>query len=139
MNTKRFVLAGLAVFVFIFFYEWVLHGMILKNLYIASPNLWRTEAEMERYFLWLVLGQFLVAIIFAYIFLKGYENRGVAEGARYGFLIGLLFGAPTLIMYAVQPLQPILVVAWIVGGIVEYVLAGVILAAIYRRPASLRA
>ena len=55
------------------------------------------------------------------------EER-LAVGARYGLLVGLLMSSTSLIFYAVMPLPLNLVLAWIGGGIVEIVLAGVVLA-----------
>jgi hypothetical protein len=132
MNPKRFLLAWIGVFVVIFGFEWLFHGMYMKEMYLQTASLWRTEAEMHALFHWMLIGQFLFAGIFSYIFTKGYENKGIGEGVRYGFLIGLLMGAPQLIMYAVAPYPMEMIVKWIVGGIVEFCLAGVAAAALYR-------
>ena len=128
----RYIIASLAVWVFMFGYEWLLHGVILEPFYLETPDLWRTCAAMGNHFHWLVLGQMIFAFLFSYIFTKGYENRGIAEGARYGWWIGLLLAAPNLIMYAVQPLPALLVMGWSVGGLIEGTLGGMVLAAIYR-------
>lgn len=133
MNTKRFVGSWVAAFATVFVFEWLLHGKILAGTYQATASLWRPEAEMQSLFHWLVLGQFLTAGIFSYIFTKGYEARGVGEGVRYGFLIGLLFGAPMIGLYAVAPYPPALIAGWFVGGLVEWMLAGVVVAKIYRK------
>ena len=135
MNTRRFVPAIIAVFIFIFLYEWVLHGYLLAGIYESTPTLWRPKAEMNNYCIWLTLGQLLFSVMFCYIFLKGYENKGVMEGVRYGILIGILAMSPNLIFYAVQPLPANLVIYWCIGGMVEAIIAGVVLAAIYK-PAS---
>jgi len=132
MNTKRFISAIIAVFTFVFIYEWILHGGLLAGIYESTPALWRTKAEMPRYMIWLMLGQLVFTIMFCYIFLKGYENKGLMEGVRYGILIGLLFIGPDMIFYAVQPLPVNLVVYWCIGGLIEMTIAGVILAAIYK-------
>lgn len=132
MNMNRFVPAIIAVFTFVFIYEWILHGYLLAGLYESIPALWRTKTEMPGYMLWLMLGQLVFTIMFCYIFLKGYENKGLMEGVRYGILIGLLFIGPNLIFYAVQPLPVSLVVYWCIGGLVETIIAGVILASIYK-------
>jgi hypothetical protein len=132
MNVKGFVTAVIAVFAFIFIYEWVFHGVLLAGLYESTPQLWRTREVMPDFMIWLTLGQIAVAIMFCFIFLKGYENKGVMEGVRYGALIGLLFIGPNLIFYAVQPLPAVLVVYWCIGGLLELILAGAILASIYK-------
>ncbi|MBI4005365.1 MAG: hypothetical protein HY356_01745 [Gammaproteobacteria bacterium] len=136
MNTKRFIPSIIAVFTFIFIYEWILHGYLLAGLYESTPSLWRSKTEMPAYLIWLMLGQLFFTIMFCYIFLKGYENKGLMEGVRYGILIGLLFIGPDLVFYAVQPLPAGLVVYWCIGGLIEMIIAGVILASIYRPAAS---
>ena len=132
MNVKRFVPAVIAVFVFIFFYEWVLHHKILGPTYQETMSLWRNPEEMKSFFWYIPAAQGFLALIFCYIFTRGYQNRGIAEGLRYGLMIGLLFIPGNVIMYAVQPLPLNLVIAWIVGGIIEGIVAGAIVAAIYR-------
>ncbi len=133
MNVQRFAIGSVVVFVFIAVYEWIFHGILLHDMYMQTVSLWRSEAEMQSNFHWLVLGQLFLAVMFCFIFTKGYENKGLAEGLRYGVLIGLLvFIGRNLIMYAVQPLPAKLVIMWIVGGIIEMAIAGLILAAIYR-------
>ena len=136
MNIKRLLYSCVAVFGFVFIYEWVFHGVILKETYEQTASLWRPQSDMGSYFVWLTLGQFLFCILFCIIFTKGYENRGLVEGAPYGALMGLIFCAPNLIFYAVQPLPGSLVVAWCVGGMIEITLAGVLLATVYRPAAS---
>ncbi|HCU25762.1 MAG TPA: hypothetical protein DF383_12160 [Deltaproteobacteria bacterium] len=87
---------------------------------------------MQQRFYLMALAQALFALIFCYIFTKGYQNRGIPEGLRYGFLIALLFIPANLIFYVVQPLPRALIIAWCIGGSVEIILAGGILAALYR-------
>ena len=69
---------------------------------------------------------------FSLFFLRGYENAGLAEGIKYGAMMGVFFCAPNLIFYAVQPLPGILVAQWCFGGLIEITLAGAILASVYR-------
>ena len=131
MNTKRYLLASAAVFLFIFIYEWILHGVLLKGYYLQQPNLWRGPNDCV--FPAMISAQIIFPLIFTYIFIQGYESKGLSEGLRYGLLIGLLFVPHSLIWYAVQPLSVNLVIAWIIGGIIEMMLAGAIVAAIYKK------
>lgn len=133
MNLKRFIPAVIAVFAVVFLYDWVLHGVVLSDAYQATAHLWRPEAQMQEYFMTLVLGQFIFAAFFCLIFLKGYENKGVFEGARYGIYVALLLASRDIIIYAVQPIPETLVLSWIVGMLGECILAGMVLAMIYRR------
>ena len=132
MNVARGALSAIAVFVFIFIYEWLFHGQFLMADYTATAALWRGQAEMMANMGWLSLGQALFAVLFAVIFTKGYEGRGVAEGIRYGFLIGLLLTGPTLVRYAVEPIPATLAIKWILGGLIEAIGSGIVAALVYR-------
>ncbi len=132
MNKKRFILSCLAVFVFVFLFDWIFHQKIMMQSYIATASLWRPQAEMGQHCWWILMAQILGSVIFCYIFLKGYENKGIGEGLRYGLLIAILFVPHHLIMYAVQPFPGDLILKWIAGDFVEGALAGMILAAVYR-------
>src|SRR5206468_9341372 len=43
---KRFTLAFIAAYVFIFVWGWLLNGVLLKDVYAQTPNLWRSQNEM---------------------------------------------------------------------------------------------
>lgn len=132
MNTKRLLLTALAVFVFIFAYEWVFHGILLKDTYGMTPNLWRPESEMMHQFHWLMLGQAIIALMFTVMFAQGFAAGGVGAGIKLGMLVGLLRLGLDLINYAVQPLPTKLIVFWFVGGLIEAVVAGAIAGAIFK-------
>lgn len=132
MKARRLVPAILAVFVFIFLYEWGLHGNLLRGIYESTPQLWRPESEMHRTFPFLVAGQFLFTIFLGILFSKGYENRGIGEGIRFGLLTGFLFSSFNLVWYAIQPLPKELPIYWTLGGVLEMVIAGILFALICR-------
>src|SRR4030095_4563260 len=132
MLKGRFWIGFVGVFGFLFIFNWLVHGVFLKGLYAQSPNVWRTDADMRGLFHWLALSQIIFSFIFFLSFTKGYENRGTAEGVRYGFLIGALFVPMNLGWYAILPIPITLVFAWIIAVLVEYTLAGTILAVIYK-------
>ncbi len=131
MNIKRFTIAGTAVFITIQAIDWLVHGVLLSKWYRDIKGLWRTEM-MD--FMWvMVLGSLFFSFMFVFIFTRGYEARGVVEGARYGLFIGLLvnvYGA--LGQYAMYPVPFGLAMIWIAYGMIEMVIAGMITAAIYR-------
>lgn len=133
MNVKRFIVATVVVFVYIFFYEWIFHTMILKDIYLATQSLWRSSVQMQAHFGWLVFGQFLLALMFCFIFAKGYQAKGLLEGVRYGIYITILLTGPHLIMYAVQPIPANLQFYWFIGGFVELVVAGMLVSLIYKK------
>ena len=131
-NGKQLLLAMLAVAVFVFVYEMIFHGMMLKATYQATAELWRPEADMQAKMIWLMLAQALMAIMFCLIFSFTRMCNGIQGGVCFGLLVGLLMSAPQIITYVVQPIPADLLLKWLVGGMLEAVLMGVIVALIYK-------
>lgn len=130
MNIKKYLLASLAAYLFIFIFEWGFHGVFLKPTYEATQSLWRNPEDCIYSFM--ITGQILLPLILGFVFLRNYENKGIMEGARFGFLMGLIFVPHHLIMYAVAPYPLSLTISWIIGGFFEMICIGCILALVYR-------
>ena len=103
MNIKKFAVTVVAVFVTTLVSNFVIHQIILKSAYQATANLWRPETEMQAYMGSMFLGQFLVALFLAWIFVHGYKGKGWMEGIRFGFLVGGFEAGNNLIMCSVAP------------------------------------
>jgi hypothetical protein len=133
MNWKKFFIAFIAAFVFLFAYDWVFHGMLLQNSYAATASLWRTKPDFSSHFPLLILGQIVIVFFFTLIFVRGFgSGGGTAGGFRYGILFGLLHIGANLIRYAVEPLTTNLIVSWSIGGLIEFAVAGAIVGALYK-------
>ncbi|OHD64070.1 MAG: hypothetical protein A2176_08640 [Spirochaetes bacterium RBG_13_51_14] len=79
------------------------------------------------------LTDFALSILFTYIFTKGYENRGIMEGVRYGLIIGLLMdGIGSFGQYMVYPIPLTLALQWFVYGVIRFIILGIIVSLIYR-------
>ncbi|MCH8924069.1 MAG: hypothetical protein IIA67_13085 [Planctomycetes bacterium] len=91
MNVQRFGMAAVAVFV-VYAVIYIGSGMIFVDQYAAVMEAFGMN-ESETWMNW--AGRILFTLVFVYIFVQGHENKGIAEGVRYGFLIGLLMvGGP---------------------------------------------
>src|SRR2546426_6459707 len=55
MNTKRWLLASVAVFVVIGVLEFLVHGVLLSGLYKQTASVWRAGSEV-RANMWVILG-----------------------------------------------------------------------------------
>ena len=53
---KRFIIAFIAAYVFVFVWGWLLNGVFLKDVYAQTPNLWRSQSEMMTLFHWIIIG-----------------------------------------------------------------------------------
>lgn len=131
-NGQRFVLAIVAVFIFVYLYEWVLHGWFLADLYRQTAGLWRSPAAVQDHMIWMLAGFLVFVVFFAAIYLRFRRNGRLGEGAYYGLLIGLLLCAVNLVTYAVQPLPLLLVIYWCLGSVVEGMFAGILMAVVYK-------
>ncbi len=137
MNTKRVFIAGLVVFVYTFLFEFVLHAFVLGGLYTEQEHLLRQQDQSSIvYLLLMLLGFLLMSFGFCYIFAKGYENKGMMEGLRFGLLIGATFGVSTaLVEYSVFPIPGSWITGWVAGYLIQWIVAGLIVAGVYKTEA----
>jgi len=132
MFNRNALISLVAVFTFIFLFEWVFHAVLLQSTYLATPTLWRSQEEMNAYFPWLVAGQLGTSVFITLLYYGFVRDRRLASGLRFGLVIGLFMASPFLINYAVTPYPISLVISWIGGSVVEFVLVGGLLAATCR-------
>jgi len=124
-----------AVFVVIAVLDAIVNLVLLKSTYQETAHLWRPEAEMK---IWLFYVVYLfVAYFFSLIFSKGYEGKGIMEGIRYGFYVGMMMAVPMAYgTYGAMPIPYSLALQWFVYGLIEYVVAGVVIAMIWGKQAA---
>jgi len=129
---KRFIFAFIAAYVFIFVWGWVLNGVFLKDVYAQTPNLWRSQSEMMSLFHWILIGQALIVFSFVMIYASGFAGGGVVAGIRLGILLEIAGIGMRLGFYAVQPIPGKLVLYGSAGGLIEMIIVGAIVGAIYK-------
>ncbi|GEM_PF-5784507 len=62
MNTKCYVIGSAVVFLFIFSFEFVLHGMVLYDTYANLPNLMRPPAVANGLLHWMIVAEFIAIV-----------------------------------------------------------------------------
>ncbi len=135
MNGKRFILASIVVFVVYEITDWIVHSLILSGVYQRLQSLWRPDMMDKMWIMYVTA--FIFSFLFVYIFTKGYEGKGVAEGFRYGLYIGLLMNIVGMFnQYAVYPVPLSLTVQWFIYGMIQFIIIGIVTALIYRPKAS---
>ena len=132
---KRFIIAFIAAYIFLFVWGWLVNGVLLKDIYAQTPNLWRSQSEMASLFHWIIIGQALIVFSFVMIYATGFAGGGVAAGIRLGLLLEIAGIGMRLGFYAVQPIPGKLILYGSIGGIIEMVIVGAMVGAIYK-PAS---
>jgi hypothetical protein len=133
LNTTRYLLAALAVFIFTFVFDYVVHGNLLLPLYNETPDLWRTAEDMQANFHWALMSQAFMALVITFLFTRNYEGKGTQEGVRFGFYVGLVLAAPQIGMVAWMPISPTLAFLWAAAAIIYGIGTGVVAALVYRK------
>jgi hypothetical protein len=131
MNGKRILLAAGAVFVAVQLLEFVLNALFMKAANQQLEGLWRPDMESKIWLMY-VFGAF-VALLFTFIFVKGREGKGLAEGVRYGLIMWMFVTVPMNVAWWVMlPIPHSVMVRWTLFGLLEMVVAGILVAVIYR-------
>lgn len=133
---KRFLIAWVVVFIAWFMGSFVVHGVLLHTDYMALPNLFRTEADSQAYFPYMILAHVILSGAFVWIYARGVEAKPwLPQGLRFGGAVALLTVVPTyMIYYVVQPMPGATVVKQIVFDGILIVLLGAVAAFMHRSP-----
>lgn len=132
MNVKRLVIAIIVIY-FVSYGLATLYSVILfPDQYDEFTAIMRPGAQSGGYMVAMLAGYLVMTTLFCIIFTKGYENKGLAEGLRYGLLMGLLLTSLDWNYVISLPLSMTLVILDVVLSMIIWVVAGIILAAIYR-------
>lgn len=135
---KKFFIAWIVIFVAWMAGSFLVHGLLLHDDYAQLPNLFRPEAEAQKYFPLMILAHVIMAGAFVWIYSRGVEARSwLPQGIRFGVAVALLAIVPIyMIYYVVQPMPGLTVVKQIVFDGILVVILGAIVAFIYRQPPS---
>jgi hypothetical protein len=139
MNYARVGLAAVAVWVAWFALGFLLHGVMLADVWegLHREGAIRTEAMMRTVMpVGAALG-LLGSLVFCYTYAKGYEGGpGLQEGLRFGVLVGLLivaFGVGWSYMTFPVPVEYLL---WMsVAAVIQFAALGITAGVIYRKRA----
>lgn len=122
-----------AVFVTIFAFQWLFHGVYMMPQYQATAGMWRPEGEMQQMMWVCIVSKLIMAFAITCLFCwiaQGCESQGKCpkKGAKFGFKIGLLLGAQQFASYAWLPIDMKMAVNWFIGDVLMGILIGVVLA-----------
>ncbi len=135
MNWKKFWVAFLLVFVAYLATNYLIHSVILGGTYTRPDvlNATRPEAEMGKYFWVRIVTMLVFSFFFTFIFAKGYERKGLMEGIRYGLIITIFyFFTVSFEAFIIFPIPYFVAWYWIIAGLVQAVIMGVIAALVYK-------
>ena len=127
---KKVLIGTIVVFVILEALDMIIHGVILGSVYATMQNVWRPDMMQKMWILHIV--KIVVAFMFTFLFSKGYEGKGLMEGVRYGFYIGLMlsmgyaFGS-----YVSFRISHQIALQWFIYAMFEYIIAGIGVALVF--------
>ena len=135
---KKLIIAWIVIFVAWMCGSFVVHGVLLHDEYARLTNLFRPEADAQKYFPLMILAHVMLAGALVWIYSRGVEaTPWLPQGLRFGLAIALLTIVPTyIIYYVVQPMPSALVIKQIAFDGILMLILGAIVAFVYRQPES---
>jgi hypothetical protein len=133
---KRFIIAWIVIFVAWMCGSFVVHGVLLHDDYARLTNLFRPEADAQKYFPLMILAHVILAGALVWIYSRGVEaTPWLPQGLRFGLAIALLTIVPMyIIYYVVQPMPSALVTKQIAFDGILMLILGAIVSFVYRQP-----
>jgi hypothetical protein len=135
MNWKKFWLTVLLVYLVYAGTTFAIHVLILGEYYMRPEvqSTLRPESEMSAYSWVRFLTMAVFAFFFTFIFAKGREGKGIMEGLRFGVYIALFtFFVNSFEQFIIYPIGYAVVWYWIIAGLVQSILMGIVAAAVYK-------
>ncbi|MDX2074434.1 MAG: hypothetical protein SFX19_08755 [Alphaproteobacteria bacterium] len=141
---KTCIISFIAVFAFLFGYDWLVHGHLLMADYEATASLWRPQEEMQQFFGYCIAYHAALAAVLVCFFKKFRSckcgptcqcNPEAASsccpiksgGLCFGIKVGLLMGLAHASNYIWLAIPGDLAVKWFIAYLVQGAGAGVIL------------
>ena len=133
MKNKTFWIGLIVVYIVIQALGYVIHEVMMGDTYEGLASIFRPDAEMMDMMWMMMVSSAVMMFMFCYIFTRGYEGKGTMEGVRFGALIGFLMAGPMSIdQHVIYPLPADVASIWLISGIVSFMIAGAVFAAIYK-------
>lgn len=141
-DKKTCIISFIAVFAFLFGYDWLVHGTLFKPDYDALSGVItvRPEEEMKQLFIWCIAYHALLAAVVTCLF-KKFRKGMIAccpesantccpiktGGLCFGLKIGLLLALAHTSVYIWMPIPGALAVKWFIAYLVQGAGAGALL------------
>jgi hypothetical protein len=138
MNYGRIVLAGFVATIVYFAIGGLVFGKLIAKYYAPYPAVYRPAEAVMKYFPIGIVSTFLAILVLAWIYAKGYEGgAGLAEGTRFGFLVGL-FTVFAVVgdEYVTLNIGRELALAMAVGRLFGWIIVGMAIGLVYKPAAA---
>ena len=134
MNYGRIALAGNAGTIAFFATGFLIGGTLIAKFYAPYTAVYRPVSAVMNYFPIGIAATFLAILVLAAIYAKGYEGgSGLAEGARFGLLVGIFMALAVVgDEYVTLNIGRELALAMAAGKIIGWLIVGIAIGLVYR-------
>jgi hypothetical protein len=126
---KKMALAGIAAFLFIFIFDFLVHGLLLKSAYEATQTVWRPQEESNMVVM--LLSQFLLAMAIAFFYPIIGLDKDCKKTIPFGFGLGLVMAMPQISTYCYLPIPLSLSLTWVLTTFIQVFISVFIIGKIY--------
>jgi len=138
MNTKRIILATLAIWLFVSAWTMLTCGWLFNWVYSIPPVIWKTPQQMMGMgntalsLLTMLIGALVFVLVFSILY-KGIPGNGIKKGMHYGFLVWLIGPMAGIVgMPFYMTIANTVVIYWILNFLVSHIIMGALVGLIYR-------
>lgn len=110
MDMKKFLFAAVGVFVFVFLYEFLVHGFLMVSQYEQTAAVWRPQAESSMGIM--LLSQFLFGVAIAFFYPIVGPDTECKKAIPFGIGLGLVMAMPQIATYSYLPIPLTLSLLW---------------------------
>ena len=133
INIPRFLAMIVVGYAFLFGFDYVVHHILLMDLYEQTESLWRPTESMGDYFPIMIARNILLIMVIGYIFTRNFEGKGIMEGIRFGLPMGVLLAVMMASSYIWMPIPTELALGWAASGLGMGLGFGIIFSLIYKK------
>ena len=128
---KRSLAAVVVVFVAWSAMDFLIHGVLLKEIYETTAEMWRPEAEMKMTLMQVVTA--ISSLAFVVIYGRMVGKKSLVAGLEYGLWIGILVGIGMGYgTYSYMPIPYHLALYWFLGTLARMLVAGLLVGLIVK-------
>lgn len=131
MNLKRFFYSVLAVFVAYEGLGYLINTVLLNECYVELEQLWRKD--MDHYMWVMFLSDFILINFLVLFYSRWSKSFTIWSGLLFGLLAGVMVSTVSSInQWVIYPLSNHILVLWVLFGLIQFAISGLILGLIYK-------
>ena len=136
-GTKSWIIGTLVAFAVTMGFDWFVHGNLLMDTYKATAEMWRPEAEMQKFFPFCIAKHVIEAAIFVALYgcwrsktscgAIGSKDCPGKKSMGFGLMIGLLLGVSSASSYIYMDIPQSLALSWLAAETAKWSITGMVL------------